>query len=433
MKKNNLGFTLVELVVVIIILWILSTVGFVAYTDYLKWARDSNRIQQVTGIFDAIQLFSTRADIPLPREITQIRYGTNLIWYQGDIDLSVLERIEYSEWGKDPKTLDFYSYMISSDRKSAQILTYFEDQKSIRSQQRGAARIFTWDSYAVFDEDLNYADLFITDYTLLHPFVYWFELWIMIEEESKAPINKNILVSGTTLDLFTSTWSFDSYISNSEILSGSWDDFVWIIPRTDCAKLQDFLWWIPSDIYKINPSGVKPINTYCDMDIDGGWWTLIWRTHPFATEWFWWTSEYGNALNNDDAYSMWDDTADIRFNEILFTTYTSNKNIDSAIKLTVDNYFSINISAADTSSVSNITDCEMVLTGSLVNPCLPENTWNQSAFTQWWKFALENSFWTWFDDTSSGALISTWYVGWTQLWSGVWNSFDGKQGMIFVR
>jgi len=434
MKKNKIWFTLVELLVVIVILSILSTVGFVSYVDYLKGARDSNRIQQITGIFDAIQLFGTRTSIPLSRNTVQVRYGSNLIGYQGDVDLSVLERIEYAEWWRDPKTEDFYSYMVSADRKSAQVLTYFEDPASLRSQVNRLGHILWPRSYAVFEEDINFADLFSIDYTVLDPYVYGFELGILIDSEFKAPINKNIFLENTTLDLLSSTGSYDSFISNEEIISWSWSAFVWIIPRTDCVKIQNLLWGIPSGIYKINPSGLKPINTYCEMELDNGWWTLVGRSSPGSWEDFGWLAEYGNVFNNSESYSMWEDIKDIRFNEVLYTTYDNDKDINSAVKLQVDTiFFNSQIGIADASTVSNINTCTMVLTWGLVNPCLAANTWNQSAFTQWGKFALENTFWTWFDSSFSWALFSNGYSWSTTLWSGVGDSFDGKQWMIFVR
>ena len=432
MKKNIIWFTLVELLVVVVIVSILSTVWFVSYVDYLRWARDSSRIQQVTGIFNAIQLFSTRSQVPLPRKVTQIRYGTNLIWYQGDIDLVVLERIEYSEWWKDPKTLWFYPYMVSSDRKSAQILTYFEDISSIKSQNN-RSMITPPHSYAVFDEDINYADLFDVDYSVLHPFVYWFELGVLIDDEFKAPVNKNIFLENATLDLFTATGSYNSYLSNSEIISGSWDAFIGIIPRTDCAKLQSLLWWIPDGIYKINPSGVKPINTYCDMTTDNGGWTLVWRSHPLSSENFWWLSRYGNVFNNDEVYSMGEDIKDIRFWELLYTTYSTSKNIDSAVKLTIDDiFFNSNIGIADETTTWTVTNCSVVLTWWLVSPC-DDSSGSGSVMSQWWKFALDDTFWTWYDDTFSGSLVNNGYIGDVHLWSWLGDSFDGKQGMIFVR
>jgi len=158
--------------------------------------------------------------------------------------------------------------MVSADRKSAQVLTYFEDPATIKSQTNRLGFLSTPSTHAIFEEDINFADLFITDYTILYPYVYGFELGILIDSEFKAPVNKNVFLENTTLDLLASTGSYDSYISNDEILSGSGPSFIGIIPRTDCVKIQNLLGGIPSGIYKINPSGIKPINSYCEMDLD---------------------------------------------------------------------------------------------------------------------------------------------------------------------
>lgn len=433
MQKNKSWFTLVELLVIVVILSILSTVWFVSYVDYLQWARDGSRIQQVTGIFNAIQLSSARSKIPLARDITQIRYGSNLIWYQGDIDSSVLEKIEYAEWWRDPKTLDFYSYFVSSDRKSAQILTYFEDISSIKSQINENVLLNPLSSYAIFDEELDYGSLFNVDYSVLHPFVYGFELWILTEEESKAPVHKNILFQNDTLDLFSSTWSYSSYLSNYEIINWSGDDFLGIIPRTDCSKLQELLWWITTGIYKINPSWVKAINTYCNMDIDGGWWTLVWRSTLWGGSDFGWLSTHGNVFNDDESYAMGSDVKDIRFKEILLTTYTSGKNISSAVKLTIDDiFFNSNIAVADDTTTWVVTNCQIVLTWGLVDPC-NDSSGSGSVLSEWWKFSLNNTFWTWYDDTFSWALMSNWYTWSIHLGSWSWDSFHWKQGMIFIK
>lgn len=63
-KKS--AFTLVELIVVITIVGILSTIGFVSYSSYLTGARDSNRISQMVKITDSMQVYSSTKSLPLP-------------------------------------------------------------------------------------------------------------------------------------------------------------------------------------------------------------------------------------------------------------------------------------------------------------------------------------------------------------------------------
>ena len=54
MKKNKKAFTLVELLVVIAILAILATVSIVGYTQFIKKARQSNAVSELTEIRDLV-------------------------------------------------------------------------------------------------------------------------------------------------------------------------------------------------------------------------------------------------------------------------------------------------------------------------------------------------------------------------------------------
>lgn len=51
------GFTLVELMVVIVVIGIFATVGFVTYTSAQKSARISNRVQDLQAIQTAIEMY----------------------------------------------------------------------------------------------------------------------------------------------------------------------------------------------------------------------------------------------------------------------------------------------------------------------------------------------------------------------------------------
>ena len=127
MKYLNKAFTLVELIVVVTILAILSTIWFVAYNDYLWWTRDTNRISQIKSISDAIQLYNTHNLIPVPDNNVEIRLWTKIIWYQWYAWENILESIEYTwEW-LDPKDNNFFTFNITSNRKYFSILSLLED------------------------------------------------------------------------------------------------------------------------------------------------------------------------------------------------------------------------------------------------------------------------------------------------------------------
>ena len=83
--RNFPAFTLVELIVVITIVGILSTVGFISYSGYLAGARDSNRYSQLTKLSDALQVYATTKSLPLPADYLDItaRGSQGIIGSQG--------------------------------------------------------------------------------------------------------------------------------------------------------------------------------------------------------------------------------------------------------------------------------------------------------------------------------------------------------------
>lgn len=75
---SNKGFTLIELIVVIAIIGIISTIGVSSFTNYLKIARDSVRIAEVNKIRKALinykNLYGTN---PVDLGNTRNGIGTN--------------------------------------------------------------------------------------------------------------------------------------------------------------------------------------------------------------------------------------------------------------------------------------------------------------------------------------------------------------------
>ena len=121
------AFTLVELIVVITIVGILSTVGFVSYSNYLTGARDSNRISQMIKLSDALQVYGSTKALPLPDNKVDITASGTLIAYQGYLGTQALETIDYTNGGIDPKDKVPFTYMVSKDRKHLQLLTLMEE------------------------------------------------------------------------------------------------------------------------------------------------------------------------------------------------------------------------------------------------------------------------------------------------------------------
>jgi prepilin-type N-terminal cleavage/methylation domain-containing protein len=82
--KNFLGFTLVELIVVITILAILGTIGFIQLGGFAGSARDSVRISNLQALKKGLDLSQIQTGVyPLPESSVNITASGTIIGYQG--------------------------------------------------------------------------------------------------------------------------------------------------------------------------------------------------------------------------------------------------------------------------------------------------------------------------------------------------------------
>lgn len=73
MKYRISAFTLVDLIVVITILAILGTIGFISLQGYSVNARDSVRIADTKSFIKALNIYQTKeGEVPLPDDTTTI-------------------------------------------------------------------------------------------------------------------------------------------------------------------------------------------------------------------------------------------------------------------------------------------------------------------------------------------------------------------------
>lgn len=89
-KKNN-GFTLVELIVVIVILAILVGVTIGSIFGYVRKARINTDIHNAKAIEDALQVLGSDEDLLAYANQNDISsgYSINLSWYNGNKELKV--------------------------------------------------------------------------------------------------------------------------------------------------------------------------------------------------------------------------------------------------------------------------------------------------------------------------------------------------------
>jgi prepilin-type N-terminal cleavage/methylation domain-containing protein len=201
-KSYHKAFTLVELIVVITIVWILSTVWFVSYSGYLSGARDSNRMSQLTKISDSLQVYAATKSLPLPDNYVEIQALGSTIAYQWEVGVDVLETIDYTNWGQDPKDDSYYTYYLTKDRKSLQLMALMEEQSSVVSNGIISS------SYAA-----DYSDRF--------PKVYWRKLWTLTQVDTNTPIQQLSTYQSVPFDVVSETSTFIAHISDTEKLEGT--------------------------------------------------------------------------------------------------------------------------------------------------------------------------------------------------------------------
>ena len=300
MKKNILWFTLVELIVVITIVWILSTVGFVSYSGYLTWARDSNRFSQLTKLSDSLQTYAAARTLPLPDDYIEITASgsENVIAYQWYVWVDVLETIDYTNGGRDPKDDSFFTYYLTKDRNSLQLLTFMEDAASVSFNNNTR-------SYAV-------------DYEERFPKVYGQKLWVLISAEDgslNTPVQElSSIISGSwyldlvnTSESYTAIFSNNSssqYVSQLETISreGKYFDstLVWLDMETTVWNTLVDVSWNNNNAQRVWNS-VIPWNT---------WWVLGAST-DYGVPWWFMIPVFPEIMTDNLTVSVWSKTPNI--------------------------------------------------------------------------------------------------------------------------
>ncbi|MCP4523022.1 MAG: prepilin-type N-terminal cleavage/methylation domain-containing protein [Candidatus Gracilibacteria bacterium] len=240
------GFTMVELLVTITIIALLSTIGFVGYSEYLISTRDGNRTAQVHAIGQGLVLHSVKKRLPYPNTQIEVTANGEVFAYQGYAGKDVLESIDFSDDGKDPKDDSYFSYMVTKDRKHFQLMTFLEEPS---------------------EEFIDYTN---TAYSRF-PMVYGKELGILTQSSTNLPVNEVVNLS---LDIVNTTEEFTAHYSDSMHIQGSGSVLAQMNLRSSCQRLQ-MVGKKKNGIYSISPDGINDYEVYCNMKLGGGGWTLI--------------------------------------------------------------------------------------------------------------------------------------------------------------
>jgi len=262
-KWTKSWFTLVELIVVITILAILATIGFVSFSWYLAWTRDTNRIAQLKSMSDALELYRTKKDLPIPDDKVDVKTNSEIIAYQGYIWKNVLETIEYTESWLDPKDKTYFSYYLTKNKKYFQLLAFLEESNT--------------DVVALNSFNKTNAE----DYLGRYPFVKWKKLWILVWTWTNTPIQEIEVITGSWyINIETANDTYKAILENGY-------DLIWTWSTLKMLAWTAWAWWVRNSCKIILEKNTKfrnknwyylinqeaPTKVYCDMTTNGWGWT----------------------------------------------------------------------------------------------------------------------------------------------------------------
>lgn len=202
MNIKNKAFTLVELIVVITLIAVLASISIIYFNWHLSWVRDWNRLAQLNSISDWAALKIADWKLLKPESPLEIYYGSWLFSYQWIFWDNLLEEIEYSMTWLDPLDKDYFTYVLSSNSKYFQIMSFMENENALRN---------IW--YA--------GEVIISDDERI-PYVVWSkEIGIFLDDQV-IPINEYENSPFVIQD--TDTQNYNVILKNDKIVSSAWKD-----------------------------------------------------------------------------------------------------------------------------------------------------------------------------------------------------------------
>ena len=127
MKINKNWFTFVELIVVVSIIAIISTLWFLSYSGYLSGARDSQRKSDIAKISSSLKLYKQKRWIyPTPWTNFNLLYSWTIVWIQwllnNEVTLTTIDKVPNDPYVEIP-----YFYSITQNKQEFQLSLSLEN------------------------------------------------------------------------------------------------------------------------------------------------------------------------------------------------------------------------------------------------------------------------------------------------------------------
>lgn len=245
MKKT---FTLVELIIVITILAILSVSAFLVVSQRIWKSRDSRRLSDLSVMQKWLELSLTELTrFPTPDSNVTINANSGIVWYQWQFCASVSSSVGIKTIPKDPLDAECYTYYTNKDRNAYQLLVFLENSLT--------------NSYKKETISADYSQRIIK--------LAWSQLGIVLD-----PNNMPVNLIWNSVDITTTTAAIKLLLDQDNIIVWTWLQTRFYAPNSSCKKLNEILRIKKSGQYMINPLWTGEVLSYCDMETDGGWWTI---------------------------------------------------------------------------------------------------------------------------------------------------------------
>lgn len=294
-KIHFKGFTLVELIVVITILAILSTVAFISFQWYSQSSRDAVRQTNLKSLDKWLSLLKMKnQSFPEPAwPTTSVEVNSALISTQWFMSEAIANTIGVFWDLKDPTTWYLPIYVLSADKQKYQIGMFQEQPLEI-------SMLHNLSSFAKQNQ------YFISA---------WDKIWVILSQD-RVPVNAT---NTPTVDILNTTQTYLAYIDHSTKVEGTGESLYQMNPNYDCARIFEDSTKASWE-YIINPKW-QDIQVYChrnypdrtfyDYFVDGNFedststvWESDHKTTAAAYEWNYGLeySKYHNVSNQNYTY-----------------------------------------------------------------------------------------------------------------------------------